>query len=200
MSPIASFLIIRKREWVIGGLITVLLFFLGINYFSIKLSSGLIWDEIVGPQRLQSLSLANPAFSVEKRYYIWLLFWDLASQKPFLGSGLENINAVYSQFFIVNKHVLFEINPNPSSVMYMLKDLNIDSAHNYSLDLLISSGVLGFLSYGILICLLINGIKSRMLFLGLLVYLIWSQFQNQSVAHLVYFWLLVGLADQSRDT
>ena len=37
----------------------------------------------------------------------------------------------------------------------------------------------------------------NVLVFSLVLYLIWIQFQNQSVVHLIYFWLLVGMVDQS---
>jgi len=117
-------------------------------------------------------------------------------QKPFLGYGLENINTAYADYFTVNKHALFEINAMQTSVMYRLKDLMADRSHNYALDLLLFSGILGFLSWGVLVCLMIKKARQKEILLGLLFYLIWSSFQNQSVVNLLYFWLLAGIIDQ----
>ncbi|MDO8638327.1 MAG: O-antigen ligase family protein, partial [Candidatus Daviesbacteria bacterium] len=183
-------LIIRKKKILFLGFLIGLLIFL-------KFFSGLIYQEIIDPQKVGKMVMTNNFDnSVEKRYYLWPLLWGIAEQSPFWGYGLENINTAYANFFSVNKHALFEINFQQTSVMYRLKDLGLDRSHNYALDLLLFSGILGFLSWGFLVCLMIKKAKSRELLVGLVFYIIWSSFQNQSIVNLLYFWLLVGLIDQ----
>ncbi len=145
------------------------------------------------------LFVSNPDLtkeSVENRVYIWPLSWQLILQKPFLGYGLENISTAFTNYFEENKHALFEENLKVQPFMFGLKDLILDRSHNYLLDLSLFSGVLGLATWLILIFTLFKSVKSKILLTGLITYLVWVQFQNQSVVHLIYFWLLVGLIDQ----
>lgn len=160
-------------------------------------SSGIIGNEVSGPAATKNPDLTKE--SVEKRAYIWPQALKIALQKPVTGYGLENIGLSFANYFAVNKHLLFEENLQIYPVLISLKELNIDRSHNYILDLLLFSGILGLLSWLILVILLIKKITKHqyknLLLISLGTYLIWIQFQNQSVVHLVYFWLLVGLID-----
>ena len=156
---------------------------------------------LAGSEILRPMSTRNPDLtkvSVEKRVYIWPMAWQLFLQKPLAGYGLENIGQAFANYFEKNKHSLFEENLRISPVLISLKELNIDRSHNYILDLLLFSGFPGFLVWVLMVVILIR--KARgILLVSLLTYLVWVQFQNQSIVHLVYFWLLVGLVNQERS-
>ncbi len=166
-----------------------------------RFSSGLVGNEIAEPLVTNNPDLTKE--SVEKRAYVWPQSFKIFLQKPLAGYGLENIGLAFSNYFERNKHLLFEENLNISPVLISLKELNIDRSHNYLLDLLLFSGVFGLLSWMFLVSLLFvkvgqiyHGRDINVLAVGLATYLIWIQFQNQSIVQLIYFWLLVGLIDQ----
>lgn len=159
-------------------------------------SSGIIGDEVSLPILTKNPDLTK--VSVEKRAYIWPVAWQLVKQKPLIGYGLENIGQAFSNYFEANKHPLFEENLNISPVLISLKELNIDRSHNYFLDLLLFSGIPGLLVWIFLVAVLLFRSKGILL-VSLITYLVWAQFQNQSIVHLVYFWLLVGIINQARD-
>lgn len=165
-----------------------------------RFSSGIVGKEVSEPFQVNNPDLTRE--SVEKRAYIWPIAWKLVSTKPLAGYGLENINQAFSSYFEVNKHSLFEENLKISPVLISLKELNIDRSHNYILDLLLSSGVLGLLGWLGIVGLLFWKLKQNttnpgrnILAVTLGVYLVWVQFQNQSIVHLIYFWFLAGLID-----
>lgn len=175
---------------------------------SFYLSSGILWSEWKQPQNNQWLIDNSP----EKRIFIYPVMIELIKKSPILGYGLENMPAVFSQYFIDNKHSLFEETLNIKPEYLSLKDLNLDRSHNYVLDLIFFSGILGLISWIILVVMLFKKLfqnvsdptssrlcwtsrKQNVLIISLITYLVWIQFQNQSVVHLVYFWLLVGLID-----
>lgn len=182
------------------GLVAALILAVSI-FIALKFSSG-----IVGNEFSQPITTTNPDLtreSVEKRVYIWPIAWKLVLQKLPTGYGLENINRVFAGYFKDNYHSLFEANLKIFPVLISLKDLNIDRSHNYFLDLLLFAGILGLLAWIFLISLLFwklgqmsYGRGKNVLLVYLITYLIWVQFQNQGVVHLVYFWLLAGLIDQ----
>ncbi|MBI2019661.1 O-antigen ligase family protein [Candidatus Daviesbacteria bacterium] len=186
----------ESKKWIIGGLGSFGLLIGLALFFSAHWSTGLIWQEVIEPFNLRSKAFANPSDSVERRFYLWPLGWELINQKPLTGWGLENVDKAYRTYFEVNKHTLFEETLQPSSVLIRLKDLTIDRTHNFTLDLLLLSGILGFALWGILVCLLVKKVQNKTLFVSLVLYLIWVQFQNQSIVHLIYFWLLAGLINQ----
>lgn len=186
-----------KNRLLIWGIATVFLVVIGASLFlSYSFSTGFLWQEIFNPFQSSLRAEANPVTSVEKRFFIWPLIWAVIGQRSFTGYGLENISTGLSGYFADNKHVFFEENLYPSSVLIRLKDLRIDRTHSYALDLLMFSGMFGFLAWGILICLLIRQARSRTILVALLLYLVWAEFQNQSIVHLMYFWLLAGLIAQ----
>lgn len=181
------------------GLVAALILAVSI-FIALKFSSG-----IVGNEFSQPITTTNPDLtreSVEKRVYIWPIAWKLVLQKLYTGYGLENIGRSFSDYFTENKHSLFEANLKIFPVLISLKDLNIDRSHNYFLDLLLFAGILGLLAWIFLISLLFwklgqmsSDRGKNVLLVSLITYLIWVQFQNQGVVHLVYFWLLSGLID-----
>ncbi len=183
----------------IFGVISMILFIT----FALSVNFGAGWVE----KELTSLrSNINPdltTIGVEKRYYIWPILGKLILEHPVTGYGLENIAPVFSEYFEINKHTLFEENLKVKPYLFGLKDLNLDRAHNYLLDLLLFSGIFGVVCWAIIVFLLIKKLllskvtlENNVLWVGLITYLVWIQFQNQSVVHLIYFWLLVGLVDQ----
>lgn len=170
-------------------------------FLSINSSSGFVWKEFLQPVITQNPDLTK--VSVENRVYIWPVAWQLVLQKPLLGYGLENINQAFSNYFQTNYYSLFEANSKVQPVLISLKELNIDRSHNYILDLLLFSGILGFLSWLFLIAIILRKLifskinpETTTMLIGLSLYLIWIQFQNQSIVHLLYFWLLVGMINQ----
>lgn len=193
----------KVKAWLNITFITVITIITAIlisGYFS----SGILSGELLNLKLENNPDLTDE--SVEKRPYIWAVALEILKKEPAKGYGMENIGSAYINYFIENKHVLFEENLKISPVLISLKDLNIDRTHNYFLDLLLFGGILGALGYIFLIFaiykkVLLSKIKpeSSILLVGLTTYLIWIQFQNQSVVHLIYLWLLVGLSDSDKD-
>lgn len=168
-----------KVRWLI-----ILLAITGIliaTYLSFKYSSGLIWNEVTS---LHQYKLLN--YSAERRGYIWPIILDLISQKPIFGYGLENLSIIFSNYDVKLPYPFY---------FYDIKNLLVDRSHNYILDLAIFGGVISLGSWLILNLTLVLKNKNRFLFFALLIYLIWIQFQIQSIVHLIYFWLIVGLID-----
>lgn len=173
-------------------------------FLSINFSSGFVWKEILHPTTTQNPDLTRQ--SVENRVYIWPQAFKIASEKPLGGYGLENINNSFTEFFQKYKHPLFEENLNISPILISLKELNLDRTHSYILDLLLFSGIFGLLSWLILLGVLFWKLRQlrssqykTILTVSLIIYIIWTQFQNQSVVHLMYFWLLTGLIDRGKN-
>lgn len=166
-----------------------------------KFSSGIVGSEVSKPLLTKNPDLTTE--SVEKRAYIWPMAFNIVSQRSLTGYGLENINQAFADYLAANKDTFFTGNYGISPIVLVnLQQLNIDRSHNYLLDLLLFSGGVGLLAWLILVGLLFWKLKqnwqsgqSKILLVSLSTYLIWAQFQNQSIVHLVYFWLLVGLVD-----
>jgi len=174
---------------------------LGSIIIALNVSSGLVGNEVSKPFVTQNPDLTKE--SVEKRAYIWPEALKIAWQKPLTGYGLENIGQAFADYFEENKHPLFEENLKVSPVLISLKELSINRSHSYVLDLLLFSGVIGLLGWLGLVGVLLNKLRQNIhdreqnvLLISLITYLVWVQFQNQSVVHLLYFWLLVGLIDK----
>jgi O-antigen ligase len=159
-------------------------------YYSLTTYSWL-YQEILQPFEEFRLVDKTP----EKRIYIWEVMGQMVIKRPVLGYGLENISAGYKSYF---EGINFNTLNNPA--YQTLRDLNIDRAHNYILDLLLFSGVVGLLGWlglvGVVIYQFIKT-KSWVLLSALVLYLLWIQFHNQSVVQLIFFWWLVGIVSKS---
>lgn len=153
--------------------------------FSFQSSLGIIGNELISPLKLKSPYLLTD--SLEKRIYIWPILWQQFIKKPILGYGLENISKAFSSYKAPVQYW--------EPFFLAAKDLLVDRSHNYILDLLLFSGFLGPVIWLILLFLLIRKTRDSILLTGLLTYFVWVQFQNQSIVHLMYFWLLAGLID-----
>jgi len=175
------------------GLIVLGIIFISI-FIAWKSSSGLVGNEISNPLLTNNPDLTKE--SVEKRAYIWPVVWQIFLQKPLGGFGLENIQTAFSAYFKKYKHPIFEENLNINPVLISLKELNIDRTHNYFLDLMLFSGILGILGWLIFVLFILKRCRNKYLLVGLLTYLIWIQFQNQSIVHLIYFYFLIGVIDK----
>lgn len=195
---------IRRRKLIFMGITAVFLAVFGVSlYLSFRAASGILWQEIFSPYQATLTAQANPRDSVEKRFFLWPLVWELIKQRPVAGYGLENLGLSWSEYFARNQHAFFEENLSPSSVLIRLRDLTVDRSHSYVLDLLIFSGISGLLAWGFLVFLLFWKLQQKsknkdsgVLVVSLLIYLIWVQFQNQSIVHLIYFWLMIGLVNR----
>lgn len=171
-----------------GALIFITsVFLLNALVFSLENSTGLIWEEVLRPL----IGQGTEGDVIEKRIYIIPVMLDIYYKSPVLGFGVDSINNLYSDHFADFKPELRNYPP----LYFNLMNLTIDRSHNYFLDLLIFSGVVGLLAYFYLLSLLFKSSRSLFLKVFLILYLIWIQFQVQSIAHLMLFWLVVGAID-----
>ncbi len=127
--------------------------------------------------------------SPEKRIFFWPVIIELINRRMLTGYGLENLSSAFSHY------PNFYTKEAKPAQYFKLRELNLDRSHNYILDLLVFSGLLGCVAYIIFVIQLL-GTKNKLLLTSLLIYLVWSQFQNQSIVHLTYFWLVAGLIDR----
>lgn len=153
-------------------------------FISFYKASGLFWVEYYQPKTANWLLKNSP----EKRIFIWDAISDLIQKRPFTGYGLENIEpalAFYQKF-----------HGDRPPQYYGVKNLLIDRSHSYLLDLVIFSGFLAAIIYITLILFAFKKNKNETLLIALIIYLLWSQFQNQSIAHLIFFFFLLGIIDR----
>lgn len=159
----------------------------------VALSAGFLIKPLAVPAlntNLNQLDPFNPNYSAENRVYFWPVIVDLIAQRPALGYGLENLQTEFTRFSGFN--TLFSKPP----VYFDLRNLTLNRSHNYILDLLVFSGVLGLAAWLLLVWLIFKQSRSNLIKLALVVYLIWTGIQIQSSVHLVYFWLLAGIVRQ----
>lgn len=180
---ILVFLIYQLKGLIRKIILCLVVSTIGLSLFgSIFLSTGIYYQEFLALKESQFLIKNSP----EKRYFIYQHIIDLIIKRPFLGYGLESIDTVFPKKF----NVLHQTD----AAFPALKNLNLDRSHNYFLDLLFFSGLVGFISWCSLIWLVLRKSRTnKLFFIWFLVYLIWIQLQIQSIVHLMLFWILVGL-------
>lgn len=125
-----GFLIKSWRQWLLGGIILLvlvvgLLVFFRDNPFIKSLPGSRIFD----------ISLKTQSFT--NRAVIWKIAYDGFKERPILGWGSENFITVFDKHYNI-KH--FDLSQGGFGAWY-------DRAHNLYLDYLISAGILGLLSY-----------------------------------------------------
>lgn len=181
--------IIKKAR----GFLIFLSVFLGLNLLviSVEQTRGIVWEEIIRPLTSNKIEENH---IVEKRIYILPIMLNIYTGSPIIGFGLDSINDLYSRQFADFKPELRNYPP----LYFNLKNLNVDRSHNYFLDLMIFSGFIGLISYGFLLHLLFKKAKSYRLKVFLVLYLVWVQFQVQSIVHLMLFWLVAGIIDNGK--
>lgn len=180
----------RFRE---KSLIIFLLGFLLINalVYSLENPSGIVRQEVIMPLVDQK----EEGYAAEKRIYIGPIIFDIFLTRPVLGFGIDSINDLYREHFSDFKPELRDYPP----LYFNLMNLTVDRSHNYFLDLLVFSGVLGLVAYLCLVFLLFKNIHPSFMKIFLILYLVWIQFQVQSIVQLILFWLVAGTIDNKEN-
>lgn len=188
----AFFALLLFKNFKDKGLIIFLFIFLIINAvtFSLDKTTGVVWEEVVMPLKRQGIY----EDSAEKRIHIIPVLLTISLQRPLTGYGIDSIDNLYKSYFSNFKPEL----KNYSPLYFNMMNLNIDRSHNYFLDILIFSGIFGLGAYLYLLYLLFKTKKPFFITLFLILYVIWFQFQVQSVVHLMLFWLVAGVIDNSK--
>ncbi|MBI2595991.1 O-antigen ligase family protein [Candidatus Daviesbacteria bacterium] len=167
---------------------TAVLLSAALLFLTAFLLAALLQQELVLPADHGWLRSNSP----EKRGYIWQVMGEAIAQRPFLGYGLENTDSAYAQFFTRQD---FNAVKNPA--FYSLKNLVVDRAHSYPLDILMFSGAVGLIAWLFFIYTCFKKAKDwQRVFL--IVYLAWTLVQIQSIAHLMLFFFVLGLIGERR--
>lgn len=154
--------------------------------FLVEKNAGLFYSEFIQPKDKYFLFRNSP----ERRGLIYPHIYELVLQKPFFGYGIDSLEVIFPQKF----NILHQTDPSFPA----LKSLLLDRSHNYVLDLLIFSGLAGFISWYLLIWVMIKrSFKNKVLLFFLLIYLVWIQFQIQSIVHLTLFWTAAGILNKT---
>ncbi len=162
-----------------------IIFLAGVLLIYGLVNARIIEDEIVQPLVTQRVEFSN----VQKRIFIWQVAFEQIKKSPLSGYGLENIGRAFPHSFDFN-------HPKPA-FYHSIKDLNIDNTHNIFLNLLMWSGVVGLVSYLIIVGQFFKYNQQPYLKLVMVLFLGWSIFQNLSIIHWLIFFLMIGLASRS---
>jgi O-antigen ligase len=177
---------IKSRRVRILLLLVTLLSFLVIG---VLLPGGVIREEIIRPLTSNKIEENH---IVEKRIYILPVIFRGSLERPFAGFGLDSIDLLYRSQFADFKPEIRDYPPK----YFNLMNLAVDRSHNYFLDLFVFAGILGLGFYLYLNYLLLKKPAPIYLKITLVLYLVWVQFQVQSIVHLIFFWLILGLIDK----
>jgi len=170
----------KLLKWFIFGILLVFIIFSSILLFT---KSNFIKNE-------SKIILEN--YSLQARFIIWKISWEGWKEKFLFGWGPENFDLVSSKYF----------NPELAMAKYGSKAV-FDRAHNIILDIGVTSGIIGVLSYlTIFITIFFNLFKKQkeylkkdesVLFLGLAVLLIVYFIQNLLVFDTVNSYIMFFL-------
>jgi len=182
----------KKKQYVYSSLVIFFIFiflFLFLNLSSLEINK----TDSVFIKRVKSLSQIKKAGEI--RFIWWKHSIDLIKKKPVLGYGLESQHNIFAKYYQPEYAVLEAINLMP------------DRAHNDFLDIGLSAGLIGLLSYIFLLAyVFIKGIKKvfksidneekiilLVLLTGLFAYLISLQFSFHIILTGAYFWAFLAM-------
>jgi len=166
-------------RWFIAGLIAVVLFF------------GLLFsfDKFFRERTLGMFDFKNG--SVAARVYFWRASFDAISKQPLFGYGLENQEEILTKYYEPDWGIFANVNSRTNR------------AHNFILDILLTSGLVGLTAWTILLIFAFkmfwrawrysnNKKLALALYFSLMTYVLSLFFGFSFVAGNVYFWF--GLA------
>ncbi len=130
--------------------------------------------------------------SVAVRISFWQASWDAIKQRPLFGYGLDNQGEVLIKYYQKDWGIFNNVNSYPNR------------AHNLFLDILLTRGIFGLVTYLVLLYLFFRTIfknikenKARELNLAILAaticYLVSLQFSFSFIVSEIYFWLYFAI-------
>lgn len=121
----------------------------------------------------------------ESRYLIWTLGIRAFIEKPFFGYGPENITTAYDrQYRLIN---------------LPLSNLMIDRSHNFPLDILLVSGIVGFIVFVKWLSNRLKETKENWQIYSLLGGFLFSFFQPLSLIHWVFLVFILNYSGKQRQ-
>lgn len=194
---ILLFLIVSYLLYKLGKKVRIFLIFLilitslFLIIYALK-PNEILWKELGEPYFDNGIHFKTDIlnFTPERRVYIWPVMLNLVSERIILGYGLENIDLAYSKYF-----AKIDFNSVKNQTYYSLKDLTLNRAHAYPLDLILYSGIFGLISWGVLT---LKAFKKSDIYLKVTlgIFIIWSLVQIPTVSHLMIFWIAIGFTDR----
>jgi len=169
-------------------LAAIILLILGL-VLSYIYKAGVVWKEIGEPQEL----LWQQQNSPEKRIFIWEIASKVFLQNPILGVGLENFDLAYANYF---KAINYNTLQDPKDLT--LKDLVVNRAHSYPLDLAVWGGLVTLIIWSLLIFYSLKYSNNKYILTFFTIYLIWSLVQIESITHLILFWSVLGFIKNNK--
>lgn len=143
------------------------------------ISYGVIWG----------WDIYSPTLIAESRSRILPKLMLAASKRPLLGYGLANVDTAFASVQWP-KNLVIE------------SDIHLDKAHSILLEILVTSGIIGVAIY----CWIVKAVHTRLteshfnsskvLLIGLVLYLWHSQLNVISISEELIFWTIVGIAVQ----
>lgn len=126
---------------------------------------------IIKDPRLQTIYTGIPRYSIwNNQFIIWKESLALFFYRPLLGYGQETLSQIF-----------------PPGLHY-----RVDDSHNIFLTVLLSSGIIGFIVFLLIIT---NALKNKSLVVkvSLVALLVRAQFNPLSISEISLFWLLIAL-------
>ncbi|MFZ2537387.1 MAG: O-antigen ligase family protein, partial [Oscillospiraceae bacterium] len=160
-------------------------------------SGGILFLNRVMPMFFQIKEISKGYISPEfgsRRFEIWMNSMGIVSKYWIIGSGPDTFTTVYRNFGFYPKD-----SAGKTQIIFL-------SAHNESLQLLITTGVFSLLTYwGIVGSIMLKGIKQINvdrkivpLILGLICYLVKGIFNCSVVTDMIIFWVLLALINSNK--
>ena len=143
-----------------------------------------IWKKVTVIRRLQNIRDTTGS----TRLMAWNIAFKAFREKPILGWGNENFNIAFSKYY------------DPGLLKYGYQETWWDRPHNIILEILVNSGVIGLISYGVILVyaasrFLRQGRTAVMLCAGLVAYFIQNLFVFDTPSSLLLFYLLLSGVD-----
>jgi O-antigen ligase len=173
-----------------GGILGIILFFIAaFALFKTKISIKCIFFAFLLLATLFSINWykQDKAFTFESRERILMRGLLAFKEKPISGWGVANFDHAFNSMDWPMKYD---------------QDITADKAHSTFLEILVTTGTVGFLLYFFVLIKLFSKISkvsknNKYLFLIFLLYLFHGQTTIISISEEIFFWLLIGISANS---
>ncbi|MDO8536721.1 MAG: O-antigen ligase family protein [bacterium] len=148
------------------------------------------WSKVPGLSRFREVSFSLTDASIQPRLIAIRAAWRGFLDKPIFGWGPENFNIVFNKYY------------DPRALEANYQETRFDKPHNFFLEYLVTTGVLGILAYLSLLAVFFyelfrsgDALRAQVITAAIIAYIVGRAFAFETIGGLLMFYLVLGYVD-----